>query len=356
MKICRENYEIWFTDWLDNNLTSRQTDELYAFLEQNVDLRDEFNDLAGIKLEPEKILYPGKDMLRKSSSEIDLTQFDLLCAAMVEKDLSSVQEREMQEIISSDEERKKTSEIFGMLKLHPPGEVYSGKNKLLRKTAGQKIFRLAAIGLSAAATIAFIVTIGFLRPSLTSPSFQGIGMISDEMTPSGIQQNPGSEPVNSTPVDSAENVPPAIEEPVAEEKELQAEPDAPELIMERETVPQKVALNVSSSLTRGEESNSLIASSVSFVAEEVQIDDDNRSNVGRFLAQTFRTKVLDEASDEPVKGYEIAEVGINGINKLLGWDMALSRNSDENGEIKSVYFSSRMLKFNAPVKNTDIAE
>ena len=59
--------------------------------------------------------------------------------------------------------------------------------------------------------------------------------------------------------------------------------------------------------------------------------------------------------NSPLKSYEIAEAGISGLNKLLGWQMALSTSNDENGDVKSVYFSSKMLKFNVPVKKNTVS-
>ncbi len=57
--------------------------------------------------------------------------------------------------------------------------------------------------------------------------------------------------------------------------------------------------------------------------------------------------------DTPLKGYEIAEAGVSGLNKLLGWQMALDMKKDENGQPKSVSFSSGILKIQAPVKKRE---
>jgi len=86
--------------------------------------------------------------------------------------------------------------------------------------------------------------------------------------------------------------------------------------------------------------------------------DDERSRLSRFIARTFREKILKEKkiSDEPLKTYEVAEAGIDGLNKLLGWQMALVKTNDEAGELKSVYFSSKALKFNAPVRKTTTSQ
>ncbi len=83
--------------------------------------------------------------------------------------------------------------------------------------------------------------------------------------------------------------------------------------------------------------------------------EDDRNKLSKFIARTFREKILKEetGSDAPVKPYEIAAAGIDGLNRLFGWDMALVRVNDEEGDLKSIYFSSRILKFNAPVRKTD---
>jgi hypothetical protein len=99
-------------------------------------------------------------------------------------------------------------------------------------------------------------------------------------------------------------------------------------------------------------SGNLIASKSAFKAP---VYEDGRSKLSRFIAKNFREKILKEntSKDSPLKAYEIAEAGVTGLNKLLGWEMALDERNDENGELKSVYFSSKILKFNTPVKKTE---
>jgi hypothetical protein len=98
--------------------------------------------------------------------------------------------------------------------------------------------------------------------------------------------------------------------------------------------------------------NQLIAMEFKFVTPDY---DDGRSRIGKFLARVVREKILKEKNvkDTPLQIYEIAKAGVSEINKLLGWEMALDERKDANGELKSVYFSSKILKFNAPVKNSE---
>ncbi|HLN55662.1 MAG TPA: hypothetical protein VK207_06705, partial [Bacteroidales bacterium] len=124
--------------------------------------------------------------------------------------------------------------------------------------------------------------------------------------------------------------------------------------------PARIAFAGQPVVSEKTEDNLLMPNTAAFIPPEKTYEDihDGRSNVGRFIARHFRSKILDEEvpSDAPLKGYEIAEAGIDGLNKLLGWEMALTERTDENGTVKSLNFNSRMLKFKTPVKNNSSAE
>jgi hypothetical protein len=85
------------------------------------------------------------------------------------------------------------------------------------------------------------------------------------------------------------------------------------------------------------------------------IPDDGRSKVSKLIAKTFREKILNESTppDKPLKAVEIAEASVTGLNKLLGWEMALGEKSSNEGKSGKIYFNSRILKINAPVNKTE---
>ena len=101
MQIDRSNYEIWFIDWLDGNLNRMQVDQLKLFLSENPDLREEFNDLTPVNIVPYDISFPYKNQLKKSASDIPISQFEYLCVAFLENDLSVSQQTELKEIIDT---------------------------------------------------------------------------------------------------------------------------------------------------------------------------------------------------------------------------------------------------------------
>jgi hypothetical protein len=85
------------------------------------------------------------------------------------------------------------------------------------------------------------------------------------------------------------------------------------------------------------------------------IPDDGRTRVSKLIAKTFREKILNESTplDKPLKAVEIAEASVTGLNKILGWEMALGEKSSIDGKTGKIYFNSRILKINAPMNKTE---
>ena len=355
MKISRENYEMWFMDWLDNNLTGSQAEELNSFLDENPDLQEEFNDLCVLNLRPTACILKGKQKLLRSSSDLPERQFEILCAAAAENDLREEEQIEIDEIISQDPGKVRTLEIYKRLRLKAPEIVYPNKRKLFRLSAGQKVYRVVWTGLSAAAVVSIIFLTGVLN---RSGRLEDNTTVALEKTAHLPQADNRIAVENKNPTFVEKTSPPLAQkktELVAEN--MQSIPVEQENEIEKISAPEKVSLIVPP-LQENLQDNSLVAVNIPIKSVPEHDPDDGRSNIGRFIAQRFRSKVLDEpaASDKPLKGYEIAEAGIEGLNKLLGWQMALTTKNDEKGDVKSVNFNSRMLKFNAPVKNNGSSE
>ncbi|HEX2968199.1 MAG TPA: hypothetical protein VHO46_03770 [Bacteroidales bacterium] len=364
MRISRENYEIWFIDWLDGKLVESEVEELNLFLYRNPDLKDEFADLNALNLKTGNINFRQKEVLKKRISELPVGQFELLCAASAENDLSEEQQEELNSLVASDPEKRKTHQLFSELKLVAPDVHFPDKRKLIKTTTRQKIISIVLTGLSAAAVITVILLTGVFRKQEQPKNINTLAVESR----SGIKET--VQEAESAKKTEPEYTSPSSEYKANEDYEAENEPmaDSDENNLNKnkenkgsvvqEQVPERISFNYQPSVAGEKSGDNLIA----FIPEPfvtVHEDaDDGRSNVGRFLAQKFRSGILKEEkpSDAPLKGYEIAEAGIDGINKLLGWEMALTKNTDDNGEVKSLYFSSRMLKFNTQVKNASGTE
>jgi hypothetical protein len=355
MKINRSNYEIWFIDWADNNLDKAQQAELNHFLEENPDLFEEFREFSAMKPVSLNNNPIDKESLKKSAASLSSEQFDHMCIAYLEGDQTAEQKVEFIAIKDSNPERARAFKMISSAKLNPPALTFQGKKSLYRKTIFERAAIVLLIPLSTAAALAAIMLISPLfrqeirdqdpivaenikRDSITIKK-------PERVTGTLVRKNaiPRSSVKTILPesADSGDQVKPGLN---SAEKERTY--DMP---IEKITAPENVIiadLNLRTSLIESDKTFTL------------PVEDDGRSNIGKFLARTFREKILNEkqVSDAPLKGYELAEAGIEGLNKLLGWEMALDTNTGNNGEVESVHFNSRIIKFSAPVKKSETAE
>lgn len=363
MKPDRSNYEIWFIDWLDGKLTVQEEKLLIAFLKENPDLQDELKDLELVSLSSPVSDFLKKDGLFRSVNDLDESQFDYLCISNLEKDLTPDQKTELDELISRDEGRRKRYEQYQKLRLKPSKEVFKRKSSVKRLTIAQRYTGMAFIGLSAAAAMLLLVISVFsarregsipengivqnvtidtiyLEPqspvlrvegntSVAGQKVTRVAVTADKRNTAGITLNKTADSVNNQIQLSAVNEPERYE-PLATLSVIS---------------PSELALLYI------ENSRLIKTYKPKYVPDFIE---DNRSNVDRFIARFFHKQIMRDTimPERPVERFELASAGITGINKLLGWEMALHKNTDEKGEVKSYVFTSSLLKFNAPVKRT----
>jgi len=115
MRPDRTNYEIWLIDYLDGNLNPQQERELISLMEENPDIKEEFEELSQYIIKPVETSFKSKDFLKKSVADLSESQFELLCVAASENDLSIRQRDEIQSIISGNPNKKKTFELINRL-------------------------------------------------------------------------------------------------------------------------------------------------------------------------------------------------------------------------------------------------
>jgi len=359
MKPDRSNYEIWFTDWLDGNLSDQQTEELKQFLVENPDLEEELNGLSIVSLNPPDLFFIGKKGLEKSPERLSESQFEHLCIASLENDLTPAQKTELEGIISSDEARRNKFELIQKLKLKPQSGSFARKNILKKLTIGQKMLRLSVIGLSAAATVALFVSVFRFLPQNHKNGTQAF--VQDIIPDSAkIEARPAIVYREEEPVNDRRNINPAAI------KSVSLISSGSEIAEPAETAVQDPA--DSAYIFRRVESLAGLKVTVpgDIFTAYLPVNDvirtydpgyippliDNRSNVELFLARLFHERIMKDknAGTRPVESFEIAQAGITGLNKLFGWEIALQKNTYENGDTRSYNFSSRLLKINAPVK------
>lgn len=363
MLIDKSNYEIWVIDWLDGNLNSFQAAQLMAFLDQNPDLREELCDLRSVKLISSMSSFPNKEELKKAPSDISQSQFEYLCAAYLENDLTFSQKEELFEIIGASPARKKTFDQIQKTTLSPLKINYKHKSLLLKQTTSTKIIRRYLIGFSIAAAISLIITLySVMFPDNSSGTKNTVhNMVADKL----VQRLPSAIATDRIIQDSIK-IPAGkkTEKRIASNNESMYANFNPDRTIalsneplvrsngNQESAIKKVTVTTTLDLKNEVARNTIIPSGTIIVIPDIGAD---RSKTGRFISKTFREKFLKDKApaDSPIKGYEVAEAGVAGLNKLLGWQMALDLQDDGNGQVKSVRFSSGILKIQTPVKKKE---
>jgi hypothetical protein len=364
----RSNYEIWFTDWLDGKLSDDKVEELKLFLRQNPDLKEELDGIESVRLNPTESIFKGKKQLFKSAEDLSDSQLDYLYIASLENDLTPVQKRELNDMLDRDESRKKRFELIQKLKLKPPEYLFKNKSILKKLTIGQKLLRLSLIVSSTAAIVALAVSvyISFLENRGEEELLSSLEATADTIyiasgspiktnymasaAKNGIIQKDSIRDITLNHI-SAELILPAEPSVATELRILGPAPDiirVQSLAMVNFSIPERIFKSSQN------QENVLVPYEPGYITP---LFDDGRSNVERFVARLFHEKIMRDtiSGDKPVKSYDIAVAGITGLNKLLGWEMALHKNINEVGETKSYYFSSKIIKINAPVKKADNA-
>lgn len=364
MQPDRSDYEIWIADWLAGNLDNDRKKQFEEFLAGNPGLKEEAESLSLTSVIPDNISFPRKEFLKKSPEDFTPSQVEYLSAAYLENDLSPEQIEELNICLAKNPELRLLSESVRKTKLSPPGSRYIFKKKLRRKTRAGRILKLSFTGLSAAASVAILVmsslfisrqiaekknvagTAGLVhQKELEQPEEQVLAVQQEQ--PEG-QLQPLAIQEEITEQETGQQV---LQQIQPEEQVLAIQQEQPE----RQLLADDMRINdlprFSIRIVQQAESGTLLALAVPYQEPPY----DGRNGLTRFLARTFREKILrdDSGSDAPIRTYEIASAGINGISRMFGLEMSLTGITDSQGDLKSLYFSSRLVKFNAPVKKEE---
>lgn len=185
MGINRNNYEAYFLDYRENNLSAGQVAALMIFLEENPDLKTEFDLFDNIKLKPPKeIRYSEKEELKKSdiiaTPNIDFDDYDEKLVANLEGDISEDENAELTAFMELNPKVKLEYNLYRSTFLKPDSSITFSNKESLKKKSIFVIYRTQLVyALSVAATV--IVLLGtyfgfFYRPDEQAGRIQISGL------------------------------------------------------------------------------------------------------------------------------------------------------------------------------------
>ncbi len=156
-KIDRDNYGMFIIDYQEGNLSPALTEELFAFLENNPRLKEEFIGFEDLRmpLEAPPVFY-HKNKLKKELlpvKDIDGGNFENRTIAFFENDLSQDEQRDLNEFYKLNPSLKKIRDLYQKTRLTPDASVQYPEKDQLRKSA----FIIYRKWIYAAASVAAVI-------------------------------------------------------------------------------------------------------------------------------------------------------------------------------------------------------
>lgn len=339
MKITRENYETWFLDYLEGNLAPGDKEELLSFLSLNSDLAAQLDGEIPT-FHPDLTITIDKGPLQKSAFD-DKNIFDTTAIALAEGDLSPDEKVTFEKWIAMHPAKKIEVQLFAGTKLiSDPNIRFQWKDSLKKRTA---IVPLWAKVASVAAVVAMaillyhpdprpVVPVEFPQP----PTAEMAEVVAVEPTAPSAKERADIQPAPLTQVTLPKHR--LQSEPdIADHKQSTAMEENPrETEMELASLPSKtVVFQLVDELRQtdmAETPSQLLAEKSVPVTEllEPQLDAIRKSSDNELLSTDH-----------------LALSGLQLLAKISG--PRLTAKQSNEGEVKSVSFSSKLLAFSIPV-------
>lgn len=153
MEINKINYPPILIDYIDGNLDALAVAEVLLFLEQNPDIKNEFEGINNLTITPPNIhlLATEKVFLKKMVVDevVNNKTFDELLVAQMEGDLSASSNQALDHLIIQNTSLQKLKNIFLATKITPNFTIqYAQKNKLKKRALIIPLYRIIAVAAS----------------------------------------------------------------------------------------------------------------------------------------------------------------------------------------------------------------
>jgi hypothetical protein len=130
-EINKTNCELFFAASAEGTLSAEQASKLSIFLLQHPELQKEFNLFQKCKLNPDKIVFENKNLLKKQV--INVQNREEYFIRSVEKDLDLSEQKQLAAFLRSNPEYKKELEVFKQTILIPEKVSFEFKEELKKK-------------------------------------------------------------------------------------------------------------------------------------------------------------------------------------------------------------------------------
>lgn len=339
MIIDRTNYELFFIDYFDGNLSDADIALLMDFLEKNSDLKLEFENFEEITISDNSaILFNSKNELKHidKNSKYSDDLFDAFAVEFVENQLTKNQKNEFLNSISENQELQSELNFYKSTKLEIDNSiVFENKNSLKHKTV-QVNFKPIQYAAAIAASVLLFYTLFQLN---NNSSEKIISYVPREIKGFNIADNKVDEEIIFT-----KNV--NQKHKTIHKNILAKSVSKPEIISQ--TVEPKIDYNVTKdNVAQTIEKEVIIENTISVIDPKIETKNiakvetkttNSKNTTLKDLAIGFiKTKILkvDKNKEENISLWTLADVGVNKLNKVSKRDIKLNKELSSKGKVKT---------------------
>lgn len=340
MEINRNNYEIFFMDYLDGNLSGNEIDQFLDFIEQNPDLKEELSGIEDLKLPADKIKFGNKSSLYKSGNQKTGAE-NFTAVAYMEGDLSELETKLFMKHLEFHPEQTKDLELLMKTRFQADESiVFPAKNKLYRKTIRQQFLywgtRVAAI---------FVLAFAFW----TTFNLRNDKAIFDQpkiLVESTELQTEKSEKIELSKTEIAEvkqTSIPALERKKAESLNLQKEETKKvEILQNRRTENMELLQPIVAMIDPIAKSNETKLAEMHLVVKTEKSQEKYYTVNSYFVEKILRIK-----NSENSENKSLFESGLDLASNVSGERLHYETNG---GKVSKINFDTRLLAFSIPIK------
>ena len=372
MRISRENYEIFFIDYLDGSLNDQQITQLEDFLLLNTDLREELEGMEKIKLQPSSVSFPDKNTLWKTDTvnPVSNENFDDYCIAYIEGDLDEEKKNTFEKFLNTRPEYKRDFNIYKKAVLIPElSTVYNLKDELKKPAPTVKRIYLYSV-LSAAAAITLLMLI-FWNTEFIEDIPAPLASKTESMDPvekekeqiiSDIFSDDRTNYISET--DPAKSETAEIHSKPTDNEGTKVDIESKDLLAAETEVVEKPEIKIKR-LTQFNLLSPELEEPRPFIIDRNKFQDEIAGNLmpasepdylslPDIALKYVNNKVLqrEEPMIDPSRLtlWEVADAGIKGINRVTGSDIRFERQESSDGKTASVSFDAGFFGFTRPVR------
>lgn len=356
--INRNNYEEYFLDFQDGELSPSDENLLMLFLNENPDLKSEIELFEADKIPVDNTFFENKMELKKPRilSGVTINNFDELCIARMEGDLKRRETIEFDKFIAGNKKKEKEYNLYKLTKIQPDNFVVFQNKESLKKSE-KKIFVLKNNyqWISVAASIIILLAIYLFIPKEKGDNKLPVAELDKSIKVESVSVT-GNEAKKVNILSDLNNNKRNIEERSFVPKKILEEKRNDD-IEEDEIIPREInqlaylyPAEIKFDFNKYKVDKNIIYVDIDKGQKKEEINK-NQISFKSYLAGAFNKRILKKENKIKIELFDIAQAGVEGINKLTGSNMSLERLCDKKGNPNKTEFNSRLIAFSAPIKN-----